>query len=205
MNEQPGQPFRVQWIPIIAVFTGLALLGALLVQRLGLAALPSAPTLIPTVGPLIDAELMGLAFKQPGSWPAPVKRDAYSFVISPTGSADTATTAGTFVYVVVDALNAFRGQYNVRADLADPAAQLKALLDAANPDAPRFKDPLAFRGAKYRGAFVRGFQRGNGQLVALLRADDGSWIYIGAQAPGDQFAFLEQTVFNPLIASLSVK
>lgn len=198
------QPFRFRWLPVLGVFTGLAFLGALLIQRIGQASLPATATLIPTVGGLVDGEALGLSFKQPGSWKPPAMRDANSFVISPTGSSDTSTTAGPFVYVVVDALDVFGAKYNLRTDLEDPVAQLDALINAANPTAARFEAAEPFRGSNYAAAFTRGFQRGNGQLVVLIRTDNGRWIYVGAQAPDAQFAFLEQTVFYPFVASLSL-
>jgi hypothetical protein len=172
---------RYQWLPILAVLTGLIFLGSLLVQRLG-----------------------GFSFSLPANWPAPTLRDDNSFVISPDGSADTSTTAGPFLYVVVDALTVFSKQLTFKDNLEDPAAQLDAIIDSLNRDRARFSAAVAHSRSVYPAASTTGYERGNQLTITLMRLPDGRWVYFGAQAKTDAYPYYESTVFRPLINTFSL-
>jgi hypothetical protein len=167
--------------------------------------LPAAPAA--TVGPL-HAVTVGpweLTLNVPTTWPSAAIRDARSFVLSPTGSPDTSSTAGVFLYVVTDALKVFGEQLNFRADLSDPQAQLQILLDSLNRDRPRFKVAQPYPGLQYPAAMVRGYEQGNELTILLMNAGPRGWIYIGAQAPDRQFEYYETAVFRPASESLTFR
>jgi hypothetical protein len=157
-----------------------------------------------TVGPLdaVTVERLGLRLQAPRAWPAPIVLDDQRLVLSPTGSGDTRTTDGPFLYVVVDALELFRTQLNIRGDFDTPVDQLNEVVGALNRNGPRFKSATVYDGANYPGAIVRGYERGNELTIILLRADDGRWLYVGAQAPAPQFAYYDEIFFKPATNAL---
>jgi hypothetical protein len=201
-------PFRAQWIILLVVFGALALIGALAIQAIGEMGVANAPQngLIPTVGPLktVTLERVGVSLSVPEAWKAPNILDDKRFVVSPDGSPDTSPTAGPFLYVVADAQDMFARQLNIPTNLTDPVAQLNLVIEALNRDRVRFSDAAPYRGTTYPAAFTRGVERGNQLMIILLRAPSGRWVYIGAQAALERFAFYESTVFAPAAASLTL-
>jgi hypothetical protein len=144
----------------------------------------------------------GVGLRVPENWKPPVVLDADSFILSPDGSTDTRTTAGPFLYVVVDALRVFGRRLNFRADLADPVAQLDALVGALNRQGAAFGAAAVYQGAAYPAAMVRGGERDKVLTIVLLHASNNRWIYAGALAKIDQFDYLDQAVFKPAVDSL---
>jgi hypothetical protein len=194
---------RYQWLPILAVLTGLIFLGSLLVQRLGASGV-AAPFAPPEVGVPTESGALGFSFSLPANWPAPTLRDDNSFVVSPDGSADTSTTAGPFLYVVVDALTVFSKQLAFKDNLEDPAAQLDAVIDSLNRDRARFSAAVAHSRSVYPAASTTGYERGNQLTITLMRLPDGRWVYFGAQAKTEAYPYYESTVFRPLINTFSL-
>jgi hypothetical protein len=198
--------FRYRWFLLIFVAAAAMALGGFAIQGLG-AGTQDAPrgTPIP-VASSVDVKVapFGVSLRVPENWKSPVVLDADSFILSPDGSTDTRTTAGPFLYVVVDALKVFGRRLNFRADLDDPVAQLGALVSALNRQGAAFGDAAVYQGAVYPAAMVRGSERDKVLTIVLLRAGDNRWIYAGALAKADQFAYLEQTVFKPAVDSLTL-
>lgn len=205
---QDAQPvIRFRWIPILLAFAGIAFIATLAIERIGRAQTP-APTAPPaTVGPLVPIQVgdLGVSLLAPDDWESPVVLDANQFVLSPDGSSDTRTTAGPFLFVVIDALDVFKQRLTFRTDLSDPIAQLDALTDALNRNGPKFGAAQAYNGSPYPGAIVRGFERGNELTMILLRADSGRWVYVGAQARENDFARYERDVFLPVTNALRLE
>ena len=203
MQEAQRPVFRLQWLPVILVSTGLMLIGALAIRELG-GGMPSQRPTPGRVGPLAEVSLepLGVQLRTPESWPPPVVVDAHRFVLSPDGEADTRSTAGPFLFVVVDALDIFREQLTFRTDLSDPRQQLDALVDALNRNGPRFGPSEVYYGAGYPAAIVRGYERGNELTLILMRTDEGRWVYVGAQAIEADFRYYELNVFKPATDSI---
>lgn len=205
MTEVSRPTFRLAWIAIMLIAAGL-----MFVVALGLQAIASrsdvARPIPPTAGPLQETTLnaLGVRMRIPSNWAAPVVTQDKRFVLSPDGNSDTSSTAGPFLFVVVDALEEFSRQLNLRTDLSEPRAQLDALVEALNRDGARFPAAEDYLGAHYPAAIVRGFERGNELTLVLLRTPDGRWIYAGAQATEPDFRYYELTVFKPVTNSLEL-
>lgn len=195
---------RFQWIPVVAVATLAMFLGGLVLQSLT-ARGDTARPVPPTVAGLADVqvEALGLQMRAPTNWAAPAVAGPDRLVLSPDGATDTGPTAGPFLYVVADALEAFSSRLTLRTDLEDPQAQLNALLAAMNFNGPRFGEAQPYYGARYPGALVRGSDRGNEMTIVLLRGPDGRWLYVGAQAAEPDFRYYELTVFKPVTDSIA--
>lgn len=161
-----------------------------------------------TVGPLAQTDIpsLGLTMLTPSTWKAPVALNDTTYVISPNGSTDTSATAGPFI-LIGDAEKIARSRLNFsfRRDVSDPRQQLDALMAAINFDAPSFTAAAAYYGAKYPGAVSVGFARDNELNIILLDTGDSHWLYIGTQAPERYFAYYNDSVFKPAIASITPK
>jgi len=201
------KPMRYQWLPLVGMFTLAAFLMMLVIDGIGArSATTAGATLSPTIGAMVKRTIpeLGITLDTPDSWRPPAIRDANSFVLSPTGSTQTGSTDGPFMYVVVDALNIFKNQLTFRADLSDPVEQLNALRDAINRDNARFGDAVPLSNTRYPSAQARGYERGNTEVMILMHTGDGRWIYVGLQASDEQMAWYENTVFVPAINSLAL-
>jgi hypothetical protein len=167
------------------------------------------PTEVPaaTVGPLSNLSLdkYKVTMLSPSTWAVPQSLGDDSFILSPDGSIDTSRTAGPFLYVVLDAMNALGKRYTFNANLDDPAKQLDEVMSGMNWTAPKFSAAVAYTEAKYPGAIVRGFERGNEITFTLLKAGDKNWILIGVQAPERYYDYYDSTVFTPVINSLALQ
>lgn len=184
------------------ILAALSLLGMLLIQTL----VPTTrlPQALPTVGPLERERIAELSFEAPTNWHAPVEMGTQQFILSPDGSTSVQPDAGPFLLFIVDPLERFRQEYNVRIDFTDPIQQLNALEVAINRDAARFKEAQPYPDAPHPAAIIRGYERGNELTIILMRTDGGRWLYIGAQARDDQFEYYDDAVFRPAIRSIAL-
>lgn len=205
MTEANRPTFRVAWLVILLIAAGLMFVAALGIQAIA-GRSDGARLIPPTAGPLQDAVLdaLGVRMRTPSNWAAPVVTQDGRFVLSPHGDTDTSSTAGPFLFVVVDALEEFSRQLSLRTDLTEPRAELDALVEALNRDGARFPAAQEYLGAHYPAAIVRGFERGNELTLVLMRTPGGRWIYAGAQAPEPDFRYYELTVFKPVTDSLEL-
>ncbi|MBE2194217.1 MAG: hypothetical protein IAE83_08570 [Anaerolinea sp.] len=205
MQTESPTIYRMRWLPLLGIVTGILFLGALLIQKMGAAptGVPAAPPTVTTLN-TVKIESLGITLLAPQNWHAPALKDDHSFVLSPDGSSDTTSTAGPFLYGVVDALEVFSRQLTLRTDLDDPVAQLDALIKVINRDRARFTAAKPYTRAQYPAAFVEGIERGNELLIVLIKGEGGRWIYLGAQAREDQFPYYDVTVFKPAINALSL-
>ena len=168
------------------------------------------PTLLPqaTVGALamVDVPQLGVRLMAPTNWPAPVSLSDSSVILSATGSTDTSYTAGPFM-LIADAgkLAQARMGYTMPPDISDPSQQLDLIVQAINQDAPSFTRARPFTTAKYPAASVVGFDRDNQLTIILLNVGNGRWLYVGIQALQRYHSYYEQTVFNPVVNSITVK
>ncbi len=198
--------FRYRWFLLIFILAAVAALGSFAIQGLGATTQDAPAPATVAVASLVSVKVapFGISLRVPENWKAPVALDANSFILSPDGSTDTRTTAGPFLYVVVDALQVFGKRLNFRADLDDPVAQLDALVNALNRQGSNFGDATVYQGSAYPAAIVRGDERDKILTIVLLRASNNRWIYAGAMAKADQFPYLEQAVFKPAVDSLTL-
>lgn len=205
MSEASRPRIRLAWIPILLIAAGLMFVAGLGIQAI--ARPPEATRAIPpTAGPLeeVTLEALGVRLRTPNNWSAPVVTGERRFVLSPGGNPDTSTTAGPFLFVVVDALDEFSQQLNIRTDLTNPREELDVLVEALNRERARFPAAEDYLGARYPAAIVRGYERGNELTLVLMRTPQGRWIYVGAQAVEADFRNYELTVFKPVTDSLEV-
>lgn len=167
----------------------------------------ATPAAIPTVGALTEQqfEQPAVSMLTPSTWPQPVKLDANTLILSPTGGTDMTPTSGAFMVITTDALKVYGQRFTVPTNFTDPVKQLDAFMLAINRDAPGFEPAALYTGAKYPGAMTYGFERGNKLMIILLDAGDKGWLYIGLQAPEHDFATYDSTVFEPIARSLEVR
>ncbi|MCC7208015.1 MAG: hypothetical protein IT323_11960 [Anaerolineae bacterium] len=205
MTETSRPGLRLAWIPILLVAAGLMFVGGMAILAIArpVEGTRAAP---PTTGPLdaVTLDALGVRLRTPTNWAAPVVTGERRFVLSPDGNPDTSTTAGPFLFVVIDALDEFSRQLNIRTDLTDPREELDVLVDALNRERARFPAAEDYLGARYPAAIVRGFERGNELTLILMRTPDGRWIYVGAQAKEADFRYYELSVFKPATDSLEL-
>ncbi len=202
-----AKPMRFQWIPLLGVLIGVTMLAMLVIRNIGAQQTSQTTNALPaTIGPLVKRQIpeLGLSLDTPSSWNPPVLKNNNSFVLSPTGSTDTSSGAGPFMYGVVDAVNVFKGEINFDATQTDPVAQLNGIIGAINRDTARFTEAVSVKYTPYPGAETRGYERGNTYIIVLMRAADGRWFYFGIQARDADMPWYENTVFLPAINSLTL-
>jgi hypothetical protein len=167
------------------------------------------PTVTPvvTAGPLveIDIDKPRISVRVPSTWKISPPLNENSIVLSPTGSADTSTTAGPFLLITVDNSAYFHSRLSFPAGLTNPVQQLDALINAMNRDGPQFDPATPYSGSTYPAAITRGFERDNELTIVLMNAGNDRWIYVGAQASEKTFGYFEGTVFTPAINSITLK
>jgi hypothetical protein len=167
------------------------------------------PTLLPeaTVGALrpFDAASLGFTMVIPENWKPALNAD--NLVLSPSGTADTSSTAEPFLYVIYDAAKVLPSKitFNFRSDITDPVEQLNLLMEALMRTGPKFDRAQKYNGAHYPAAITTGFERDNQLIVVLMNAGNNRWIYAGAQSIERYFSYYETTVFRPALNALEVK
>jgi hypothetical protein len=166
------------------------------------------PTTVPqaTVGPLNPASIakLGISLVSPAMWKPPALLNDNSYVISQDGSTDTSSTAGPFVLLIVGDSNYFHSKLSFPAGLTDPVDQLNAIVAALNLLGPEIGIVVPYTFAKYPGAIVRTYERGNEMTITLLKGPNDKWVYIGAQAKEVFFKYYEDNVFSPIANALTL-
>ncbi len=155
-------------------------------------------------GPLRSVTLdpFGLTLLAPSDWQAPLALDDHRFILSPDGSPDTSATAGPFLLLIVGSGPYFHSRLSFREGLADPVAQLSAMVSALNLNEPEVGPVAAYDGARYPAATVKIFSRGNQQTIVLMNAGNDRWIYVGAQSQEIYFRYYDTAVFKPATDSI---
>lgn len=94
MQTESPTIYRMRWLPLLGIVTGILFLGALLIQKMGAAptGVPAAPPTVTTLN-TVKIESLGITLLAPQNWHAPALKDDHSFVLSPDGSSDTTSTA----------------------------------------------------------------------------------------------------------------
>jgi hypothetical protein len=170
------------------------------------------PTVLPpaTVGPLTPGQIapLSLTLLLPSTWKAPVPHSDQSgdrgYVLSPEGSNSTSVFSGPFIYVIVGDTAYFHSKLSFPLGIDDPQQQLNAILSGINDDEPDTGTVGEYKDAKYPGATVTYFVRGNEATITLLKTGNDQWIYVGTQAKDTYFPYYRDNVFKPIIDSMTV-